>query len=291
MERVGRFEKHTLPDGSSIFFDPQPHRYYGEVHPSKSAAGGYAFVRDSSLIGVSTPTKCLDTNVDPLLYWSAKLDQVGIAQLASLCLDDGSDLDWLRDQRSIAAALRDAELTWDKVRDRTAVRGTAIHERIFHALATGERPPSLSDVSAEDRGYGQAAMKWWMKRQPKPLFAEQVTYCAEHRLAGRFDLLCEIEGHGRVLVDAKTREKGAVRRSDHVQLPGYELCNVSCGIGPSDLQLALILTPWGDFIESWCQGTQGDFLAALDAYRRGNALEKRIKAAEKADDEPAPVAA
>lgn len=279
VQTVGRFELHTLPDDSEVYYDPGPHRYYSEVNPSKTAKGGYAFAKGSQLVGVSTPSKALDTNTDPLCWWASKLDQMGVAQLVEQ--SDPENLEWLRDPSEINRALKDAKLTWYHVRDQAAVRGTNVHEQIFLALATAKRPPSLAALSEEERAYGQAAIKWWRDRKPKALYAEQVTLCEEEGVAGRFDLLCEIDGE-RVLVDAKTREKGAVRRSDHAQLAGYELCNRSCGIGPSDRQLALILTPWGEYREFECLSDADDFLAALEAFRRGKALNKRMDAAEKA---------
>jgi hypothetical protein len=284
VEQIDRFELHRMPDGSEVYYEPERHGYFGEIKPKKG--GGYSYVRDSRLTGVSTPVKALDTNVDPLLYWAAKLDQTGIAELASACLDSDAtmELDWLRSQSSIAAALRDAELTWSHVRDRAAQRGTNVHELIFLALAQDRRPPSLSALSAEERAYGQAAMRWWRDRQPEPLYAEQVTLCRSHGVAGRFDLLCDIDGT-RVLVDAKTREKGVARKGDHAQLAGYEMCNEACGIGPSNAQIALILKPDGTYEEHEGVGTEDDFLCALHAYRAGGDLDKRMRAAQKAERE------
>lgn len=279
VEMVGRFERHRLPDASEVYFDPEPHAYYSQVKPSPKAKGGYSAVKDSRLTGVSTVSKALDTNMDPLLWWAARLDQTGIAELASVELDNGGDLEWLREQRTIDQALREAKRTWRDVRDAAATRGTNVHELIFLALAQDERPPSLAKLSDEERGYGQAAIKWWRERKPTPLYAEQVTRYKIGEVAGRFDLLCVIDGK-RVLADAKTRDRGAVRRSDHVQLAGYELCNRSCGLGESDRRLALILTPWGEYREFDGLCDEHDFLAALNAYRCGSGLEKRMRAVE-----------
>lgn len=290
VEQVGRFELHRTPDGDEVYFDPEPHRYYGEVKENKKSKGGYSFVRDSQMVGCSTPAKCLDTNVDPLLWWAAKLDQIGVATLAEQALDSGDSLEWLRSQPSIASALRQAGMTWHDVRDQAAQRGTNVHERIFLALASGDRPPSLAALSGAERAYGQAAIRWWRDRKPEPLYAEQVTICRALGVAGRFDLLCRIDGKS-VLVDAKTREKFKVRRSDHVQLAGYEMCNVSCEIGASDYQLALILCPDGTYLEHENLAEESDFITALDAYRRGGDLEKRMREDEKLHAEPAAVAA
>ena len=280
VEQIGRFELHRMPDGGEVYFEPERHGYFGEIKPKKG--GDYSYVRDSRFTGVSTPVKTLDTNVDSLLWWASKLEQTRIAELAENCLDGGGDLDWLRSQRSIAAALREAELTWSHVRDRAADRGSRVHELIFLALAQEQRPPSLSALTSTERAYGQAAIRWWRDREPKALYAEQVTLSRGHRVAGRFDLLCEIDGE-RVLCDAKTRERGVARKSDHAQLAGYEMCNEACGIGGSDRQLAIILKPDGTYEEHESVATEADFIASLEAYRAGGDLDKRIRAAEKGE--------
>ena len=279
VELVGRFERHTLPDGGVVVYDPEPHAYYGAVNKSAKAKGGYSAARDSRYPGASTPAKCLDTNPDPLMGWSAKLEAQGACEYLSALPVDEVEAILAEGGDQLHRALRDAELDWRSVRDRAATRGTNVHERIFLALAQDERPPSLASLADEERGYGQAAIKWWRARKPKPLYAEQVTLCELHGFAGRFDLLCEIDGE-RVLVDAKTRDRGAVRKSDHVQLEGYELANRSCGIGESHRRLALVLTPWGEPREFESLADERDFLAALEAYRRGRELDKRMRAQE-----------
>jgi hypothetical protein len=281
-DQLGRFEVHTLPDDSVVYYEPDPkHAYFGEVKESKTAKGGYSFVKSSRLTGVSTIAKYLDASVDPLMHWAAKLDQIGIAELASQAMAAGGDLTWLCEQSSIRAALFDAQATWAHVRDRAAIRGTNVHERIFLALATGETPPSLGDLSEEERGYGQAVFAWWRDRKPEPVAAEQVTVAHSKKVAGRFDLLADIDGE-RWLIDAKTREKGAVRKSDHVQLAGYESANVECGLGASDRRVALILLPDGTYREEVGVCTEADFAAALVACQTGKAIERRMREAGKA---------
>lgn len=285
VEMVGRFEAHTLPNGEVVYYEPDPrHRYYGEVKENKRATGGYSYVQSSSLPGASTVAKSIDPNADPLMYWAAKLDQTGIAQLARETMDSDGGLDWLRSQGAIDGALRDAGLTWTDVRDAAATRGTNVHRDIFLALATETRPPSLSKLSPEERAYGQAAMRWWRDRRPTPLFAEQATMHSEQGYAGRFDLLCELDSE-RVLVDLKTREKGKPRKGDHVQLRGYEMANIACGIGASDKQLALLLLPDGSYREVWCVADDATFICALYAYRAGSELGKAMTAAERAERE------
>lgn len=300
---VGRFEEVALPNGEVVYFEPEKHQYFGEIKESARSKGGYSFVQSTRLTGVSTIAKFLDPNADPLMHWATKLDQIGIAELASQALDAGADLAWLREQRTIIEALRDAERTWTHVRDRAAERGTNVHERIFLALATGREAPSLAALSEEERRYGQAAMKWWRDRQPDPIAAEQVTVDHANRFAGRFDLLAQVDasdfdhvpegiaGTFKVLVDAKTREKGKDRKSDHVQLPGYEVANVACDIGASDARLILLLMPDGNYREVWCAGTEADFYSALNASQSGKHLEKRMRVSAAAAAAKAPVPA
>ena len=158
VEQVGRFEAHKLPSGEVVYFDPEPHRYYTAISPSAKSKGGFAFKRGSQMTGVSTPTKCLDTNVDPLLWWAAKLDQTGIADLATIELDAGGDLEWLREQASIAAALREAGLTGPTCGTRRrseAPRSTRTSSSRFRRRAPPvtclalRRRPGLRPVGAE----------------------------------------------------------------------------------------------------------------------------------------------
>jgi hypothetical protein len=193
----------------------------------------------------------------------------------------GASLDWLTDADRISARLRAEKLTWKDVRDQMAEWGTNVHELTFLALAAGKEP-SLAHLSEAERGFGRAVFKWWRARNPVPLAAEHVTVSHSRRFGGRFDLLCEFDG-ARVLVDAKTRTSGKVRRSDHVQLVGYDLANRDCGIGGADKLLALILQPDGTYLESWSTATEADFNCALNAYRAGKSLDKRMGDAAKAD--------
>lgn len=279
VEQLGRFEKHTLPSGEAIYYEDTWHGYFTEIYQNKK--GGWSYKKASKLLGVSTIAKYLDANVDPLLYWAAKLDQTGIAELASQAIAADADLTWLCEQATINEALKDAELTWRHVRDKTATRGTNVHERILNALATDEKPPNLADLEPEERGYGQAVFRWWQDRKPEPIAAERVTASLKHGFAGRFDLLADIGGE-RILLDAKTREKGAVRKSDHVQLAGYEVANRDCGLPASDAQVALILKPDGTYREQRSLATEQHFYAALAACGGSRELDQILKAAEKA---------
>lgn len=263
-----------LPSGTRIDFwdevglDGQPQRRRYTVDDEKATS-------------ISTVAKALDTNPTGLMYWAAGLTCEGVAEMAEI----KPDLTWVGSGDSIQRELREHDLTWPQVRDQTAKRGSSVHELIFAALGEGRRAPSLSDLTEDERGYGQAAMRWWRDRDPEPLQVEAMTANPELGVAGRFDLRAKIEIDGRkvfALVDAKTREKGRARLGDHVQLAGYESCNVHSEIGGSDCQLALLLLPDGTYREVWGQATLDDFETAATALRAGRSLEARMRKAEKA---------
>lgn len=278
-EQIGRFEAHRLPDGSVVYYEEKHHGYYGEIKDNPSSEGGYSRVDATKYAGASTIAKHLNDQGDGLLYWAADLDHQGIASLVAADMKAGRSLDWLTDAESIKKRLRAEKMEWKHVRDRMAEWGTNVHEKTFLELAQGNTP-SLKGHSPEERPFAQAAFAWWRDRNPHPLAAEHVTVCHSRNFAGRFDLLCEIEIGGRVyvvLVDAKTRTSGKVRRADHVQLVGYDIANEECGIGGADLRLALILLPDGTYRESWSRATEADFNAALNAHRSGKLLDSRMK--------------
>lgn len=258
----------TLPNGSLIEYwdstgldgQPQQRRY---------------MVDGKRLPSVSTVAKYLDPSVDGLLYWSAGLTCEGVAQLAQ----QSGSIDWINSGEQIKQALREAELTWKDVRDQAAQRGTNVHERIFAALSDRRTLPDLSALSAEERGYGQAAFKFWADVDPAPIMAEQMT--AGDGFVGRFDLLAEIDGQT-VLVDAKTRQKPSDRISDHVQLAGYRLALEHSGQPTPDRLLILILMPDGEYLEVEGEASDEDWLTALSAYESNRLLSKRMRDQAKA---------
>lgn len=257
----------TLPDGTTI-------EYWDAVGTDGKPQQRRYTVNGGRTPSVSTIAKYLDPDATGLLYWAAGLTCEGVAQLVA----QGDGLPATGD--GIKAALGEAKLTWRDVRDQAAQRGTDVHERIFAALSDRSTLPDLSDLSDDDRGFGQAAIRWWGDRQPRPIMAEAMTADAEHGFVGRFDLLCELDGD-RVLVDAKTRAKQIARLPDHCQLAGYRMAIEAAGQGEVDRMLILILGPDGEYREVEGIATDEDFLAALSAYQSNRALAKRIREAEK----------
>ncbi len=316
-EMVGRFEKLDAPNGDVVYKEDRgdKHYYHAEIKPSKSATGGYSFVKGSTLTGVSTAAKFLDGDPGALMHWAAERDQDGIARIVSADLDNGRSLDWLRSQGSIKARLHEEEATWEHERDRRADQGTTVHKEAVWKLATGQEA-TLADVSDVERGFAQGVFASFhdLGLRGKVKYAEQMTVAHDKKIAGTFDVWAEGVDAGavlsrlanpkavpedvaklgtvRLLADYKTRDGvGKARRSDHVQLQGYEDCNKTCGIGESDAQIVIIVLPDGSYELFWCEATYGQWAAAVNACLSskplGSKVEKTARAIKKAAREAA----
>lgn len=261
-EMRGDFEVHL--DGA-VFYRDSDHSYYDRIEQRGEKWVG---PRDARLPSPSTIAKLLETNNEPLLRWAAKQTCNGVA-----ALDKGVP----RDGEALWEALRANKLTYADLRNKRAEEGTNVHERILAALAEGGRVPSLASVSDEERGYGQGVLAFWHECEPEPIASEQVVYSAEHRFAGRFDLLCELDSQ-RTIVDLKT---GFVGAGAHAQLAGYALAAEECGLGPIEASAILKVDATGDWELIPCAALESDFIAALRAYHAAKAIGKILRERQK----------
>jgi hypothetical protein len=307
---VGRFEEHSLPDGSVVYKEIRGdnHYYHAEVKKSKSAKGGYSFVKGSTLTGVSTASKHLDGDATGLMHWSARLNMAGVARIVSGDMDAGASLDWLRSQESIEARLRAEEATWEDERDRRADQGTNVHKETVWKLATGQEA-TLADVSDVERKFSQGVFASFraLGLRGKVKYAEQLTVAHDKRIAGTFDVFAEgiesaslqehavnpeaapeaVKAGGVVdlLADYKTRDAaGKVRKSDYLQLRGYDDCNVSCGLGAAEALAVVIVLPDGSWELHWCEATASEWFASLTACHSGKQVDRRMAKAKREAD-------
>jgi hypothetical protein len=311
---VGRFEEHAVPSGSVVYKEIRgdEHYYYAEVHSSASSPGGYAYVEGSVLTGVSTAAKFLDGDPDPLMGWAARCDQAGIARIVSADMQNDRSLDWLCSPDRIAARLYAEEATWNHERKRRGEEGTNVHHQTVWKLATGQGA-NLAHVSDAERGFSQGVFASFrhLGLAGKVTHAEQLTVAFRGEaspvrgIAGTFDLLAEevdvdrlldrvvnlravpseIQKRStlRLLADYKTRAKpGKIRKSDHVQVQGYEDCNRQCGIGDTDAQVVIIVLPDGTYEVYWCEATFSQWAAAVQACEESKPLDSRIRAMQQA---------
>lgn len=280
-----------LPDGNAVFYMDRCSK-----HPPGQPNSGCQMChsywrckadgkRGKRLTGMTTGIKPVDFDPGRLLEWAARTNGIGVAMLASegLALDDADAmrdaLAWLNSADAIWAALEEADLTFDQVRDKAAVRGTNVHELALQALAEGRPVPDFDKMTPEERGYARGVMAFWLDHQPQVLQAEQVVCDSELGVAGRMDLRCTLGSEWRLgpgVVDAKTGYTGP---KDHVQIAGYAHCADICGFGGSDWQAILKLKEDGTYELIPGVASQDDFLAALDLYRRRGRIEREAKKA------------
>jgi hypothetical protein len=204
-------------------------------------------------------------------YWLLDDKKVPLTAVSSVLgvLDKPGLLHWVR-----TVTLKGEDF-WD-VRDEASTRGTSVHNAA-EVLANTGTPPSLSDFPETDRGYVQALASWWLDARPDVIATEVIVASLEHRFAGRFDLLCTINGR-RCLCDFKTSKK-IYPREMFAQLEAYEGASVECGYPPTDDRLIVRLGEDGTHEVAESCASYGDFLAikaAFDACKRIEADHKAL---------------
>ncbi len=110
-----------------------------------------------------------------------------------------------------------------RVWNERAARGTTVHQ-IAESLVWGDPMPE-SDPDGNpwpDDVYSmtQHLARFMDKYQLEPVYAERVVYNGTHKWAGRFDLIADLPGYGRWLLDYKTTASG-VWPETAVQLAAY----------------------------------------------------------------------
>lgn len=305
---IGRFLEHKLPDGSVIYYEDRgdKHYYHGEIQPSSSAKGGYSFVKGSTLTGVTTATKYLDGDPEPLMNWAVERAEDGMARIATADMDAGRDVSWLRERETIRRRLDEEEANWRHERDRRAEVGTRVHKEMVWKLATGQ-PATLAGTTEMERGFSQGVFASFRELGllGNVEYAEQVTVAHDKKIAGTFDVWAEGVPTApflerlvnpdkvptevaelptlRLLADYKTRDgAGKIRKSDMVQVRGYEDCNQSCGLPASDGQVVIIVLPDGTYEVYWGEATYGQWVAARNSCMSAKPLDSRMRALKKA---------
>ena len=272
------FEVHTLPSGETLAYRDRDHSYWKELveKPNGEQAG------KGRLTGVSTVVGPMDWQSDNLMGWAARLDREGVAALAadSFSSSDAlASLGWLASGESIGIALDGAELSWRQTRDKAATRGTAVHTHALNALASGEPVPAFEQMTGEERGYAEGVTAFWLDHNPKVIAAEAVVADLELGVAGRFDLLAEIDGRI-VVLDAKTSKYLSAKFV--AQIAGYALLLERSGYQKPEAGAVLQVREDGSYSLIEMEIVEDDFTMALAVYRRAAEIKKRLRAAEKA---------
>lgn len=283
-EMFGKLEQHVMPNGTAVYYRDSDHSYWRDIKHVKGRYSG-----TGRLTGVSTVVKPLDYRPDGLMRWAAKFNNVGIASVVAEALEAGtvdelrSRLRWLTNSDAIWRELEMRGLLYDQARDRKATVGTNVHETALHALAQGRPVPDLASLTAEERGYAQGVIKFWLDHEPRALHSEKVVCDLDLEVAGRFDMMAALHGsylgeplNGAIcMVDAKT---GTFRSAkEQAQVAGYEMLADQCGYGACDRMFILQVLPDGEYKLIECCSTRDAFRNAVAVYRDAAEIGKQSR--------------
>lgn len=300
-QTFGKLEETVLPNGAKVYYRDSDHSYWRDIKANPKAEGGFSGT--GRLTGVSTLVKPLDFNPDRLLGWVERMALEGVSLAFGVPDELPDSLDELRkyllprDPHVLRQRLDALELRWEQLRDAAGDAGTNVHLEVLHALATGEDVPDLGELPPEQRGKGQAVLKWWMDRDPEVLQAEQVVFSDRYNFAGRFDLRCKVrKGDAELGAPVPHRVQGVfagetwlpdlktgnyIANKHHAQVAGYEVGCLESGFGDSDRRVIVHVKEDGTYVEIPVFAGPADFLAALDVYRRSGAIGKQAEAHRK----------
>lgn len=258
-DTYGDLVRHSFPDGSELYYRDRDHAYFRGVKRK-----GDGWTGSGRLTGISTVVGPLDFRPDTLMNWVERMTFEGISRGLS-----GEPVP--EDPHELRQALDELELRHFHVKDQAGARGTNVHTQMLQALASGGDVPDLDSLPLDQRGYGQAVMRWWLAREPEPLQVEQCVLASEEGCAGRFDLRYRITDRlglrGYIgLMDLKTG--GFIPTKAHAQVAGYDHAAVACGLGDEAAEKVILqVHPDGSFDEIPVCATRDDFLAAVKVYR------------------------
>src|SRR5439155_895565 len=217
-------------NGFSIEYRDASHRYHGHINNERQP-------------WVSVTSALAIVDKPALRKWFGNQDATAV-----LDLERKGELVGIPTDQAIHVT-RQRGLGAEAQRDAGAQRGTALHQalQVYCEKAT---VPRLSDFEPHVRGYVQGLCSWLLEASPEPLIVERIVGSPKEQFAGRFDLLCEIDGR-RVLVDLKSAAKPYPEH--HLQLAGYRYAMQECGLNGVEEALILAVSESGHFITAPCR--------------------------------------
>ena len=146
------------------------------------------------------------------------------------------------------ALLQQQALTTKDKKDAGATRGQSVHDA-FKLFCDHGEIPNVMDYPPQEQGYIEAMLTFLEHAQPEPVASEVIVGSAEHGFAGRYDVRFrlteerQLVAHhtpvhgpqwvtvppGEILGDVKTSKY--VYATHPIQLGGYELGSIECGLG------------------------------------------------------------
>jgi hypothetical protein len=121
-----------------------------------------------------------------------------------------------------------------EIRDAAANRGTQVHA-LAERLITGEEVDVPDPLAGHVESYVRFLDEW----QPNPVLAEAIVMSHKHGYAGTLDLVADIPGRGRALMDIKTSRSGIFGETA-LQVAAYRYADVyldETGDEPAELPM------------------------------------------------------
>ncbi len=156
-------------------------------------------------------------------------------------------------------------------------RGKAIHRVMQEYCETGV-VPRLSDFDEAWKPWIAGVCSWLVTASPVPLMTEATVASWDLRLAGRFDLLAEIDGKP-TIVDLKTKTRANIYEKDHLQIAAYQhLLSETFPEHATEHGLIVVVDGEANVKTSPCLATWEQFRCVLDAFRAVREVQTLMKA-------------
>ena len=273
----------VTPSGIKVAYQSEPKRTY--------------WVNETEVPSVTTVLDVLKKG--GLTVWGMRVGIKGVVELFERGVLESS-FDWDSDRERLTLngeyvkspgildgaspvelAMKEHDLTTDKVTDSASLRGSNVHDALEQWAKTGHLP-SPGDFPETEVGYVTGLVAFLEDARPEPIRTEVMVGSVEHGFAGRYDLELRLNETrtirrtpkrayhdippGTYLVDFKSSK--SVYPSTHFrQVAAYEAARVEGGYEPTDAQYVLNANGEGSYAFVKSTATLADFLAVLSVYK------------------------
>ena len=243
----------------------------------KNRGTGHSYTLDGNPVtGVTTLIHDGYPAEEGLKSWSGKV----VAE----CVADADDTDitaW-RDlgRDGMIAALRAQPRQRLK---EASTRGTKVH-RIAERLCRGEQLDYGTDIPEELEGHAESCLRFFDEWRPAPVLTEAVIGNRWVPYAGTLDMVADVPGHGRILIDYKSGASG-IWPETVLQLAAYRWADCYCGTDGTEVPMVEvgIEATWAVWVRAdgydvipLDTGDSRDHSAAFQTFRAVAYTAKRI---------------
>jgi hypothetical protein len=232
--------RHDLPNGRTVFFDPEPHVYY-------DAAG-------SEFYGVTTVIKDIGGG-PPASYYEKNAYEKFQKAIREMPWGGWGDL-------PLEDLIERLGSPSKEIFEDAGTTGTAVH-KVFEALPSGDIPSDIPEVEADRVA---RLVQWWNENVEETYHSEIVVASHSQGYAGTVDWVGRIKGQNGVgIIDLKT--SNYVQPKYHFQLDGYREAYMESGYGETQWQAVLHLPKNKPLRFVPGKAAPGAFRAQLDSFK------------------------